>query len=257
MPDEIDPPHATGLAAETVEAHAKENSELVFHAGWFCPFVQRVWIALEEKGLEYEYREVNPYKKEPHFLAINPKGLVPAIEHHGKALYESLTILEFLDDAYPSPSLRPSQNPLELGLSRLAAQFISSTVVPSFYKYLQAQGEEKQREAKELFTESLKELVEKWFVEGKEWARSDEFSLVDTALAPWIVRFYLLEEHRAFDVEAVGPRFVKYAKKVLARDSVKRTTSDREALAGTYKRYLDDTAESEVAKSTRSGEPMK
>lgn len=45
----------------------------------FQPFVQRVWIALEEKGIPYEYKEVNPYKKEPHFLKINPKGLVPAL----------------------------------------------------------------------------------------------------------------------------------------------------------------------------------
>ncbi len=34
----------------------------------FCPFVQRTWICLEEKGLPYQYKEVNPYKKEKHFL---------------------------------------------------------------------------------------------------------------------------------------------------------------------------------------------
>ena len=36
----------------------------------FCPFAQRVWIALEEKGIPYEYKEVNPYKKEKHFLGM-------------------------------------------------------------------------------------------------------------------------------------------------------------------------------------------
>jgi len=55
---------------------------------WFCPFVQRAWIALEEGKVPYQYKEVNPYKKEvclsvmqsntkPSYLAINPKGLVP------------------------------------------------------------------------------------------------------------------------------------------------------------------------------------
>ncbi len=34
----------------------------------FCPFVQRTWIALEEKGIPYQYKEVNPYKRESHFL---------------------------------------------------------------------------------------------------------------------------------------------------------------------------------------------
>ena len=36
----------------------------------FCPFVQRTWIALEEKGIPYQYKEVNPYKKEKHFLGM-------------------------------------------------------------------------------------------------------------------------------------------------------------------------------------------
>ena len=36
----------------------------------FCPFVQRTWITLEEKGIPYQYNEVNPYKKEKHFLGV-------------------------------------------------------------------------------------------------------------------------------------------------------------------------------------------
>ena len=80
-------PHATGRALQTVEAH-QEPQELVFYAGWvrtspdhtscpsrcrtlhlqFCPYVARSWIALEEKGIPYQYVEVNPYKKEKHFL---------------------------------------------------------------------------------------------------------------------------------------------------------------------------------------------
>jgi glutathione S-transferase len=63
MPDEHIFPHATGLAAKTVADH-KEPQDLVFYSGWFCPFVQRSWIALEEKGVPYQYKEVNPYKKE-------------------------------------------------------------------------------------------------------------------------------------------------------------------------------------------------
>jgi glutathione S-transferase len=40
---------------------------------------------------------------------INPKGLVPAVEYHGKALYESLVLCEFFEDAYPDhkPSILP------------------------------------------------------------------------------------------------------------------------------------------------------
>lgn len=67
-------PVATGRAAEIVHAH-RAPQQLEFYSGykrcrdsidgrWFCPFVQRVWIALEEGKLPYQYKEVNPYKKE-------------------------------------------------------------------------------------------------------------------------------------------------------------------------------------------------
>jgi len=36
----------------------------------FCPYVQRSWITLEEKRIPYQYKEVNPYKKEQHFLGL-------------------------------------------------------------------------------------------------------------------------------------------------------------------------------------------
>jgi glutathione S-transferase len=69
-------PVATGPAAEVVAQHEAPQS-LEFYSGsessrlyailigsWFCPFVQRAWIALEEGKLPYHYKEVNPYKKE-------------------------------------------------------------------------------------------------------------------------------------------------------------------------------------------------
>ncbi|GAA5831762.1 hypothetical protein JCM11251_003870 [Rhodosporidiobolus azoricus] len=252
MSDVIGTPHATGEASKTVEAHAKENP-LVFHAGWFCPFVQRVWITLEEKGIDYQYNEVNPYHKEPHFLKINPKGLVPAIEYHGKALYDSLIVMEFLESAFPSSTPLLPSDPIEAGLTRLALTQMSSAVIPNFYKLSQAQEPEAQAEAREAFVKGLKELVEQWFVEGKKWARGDEFGWLDAALAPWIVRSFLLEEHRAFKKEEVNERFVKWAEDILARDSIKKTSSTREAYERNYARYLDNTAQSEVAKATRSG----
>ncbi|GAA6035386.1 hypothetical protein JCM8097_008850 [Rhodosporidiobolus ruineniae] len=256
MPDKIDPPHATGVALKTVEAHAEPN-DLVFHAGWFCPFVQRVWIALEEKGIEYQYKEVDPYKKEPHFLKVNPKGLVPAIEYKGKALYESLVLLEFLDSAFPSSRPLLPSDPIEAGYARLAASQISTVVVPAFYKLLQAQSDEEQAAAREGFEKVLREVVEQWWLPDKTWARSDDFGFVDAALAPWVARLELLVQHRKFSPSAAGKRFEEWAKKVLERDSVRRTSSPQESYASVYERYLNNTAESEVAKATRKGEWLK
>lgn len=49
--------------------------------------MQRVWIALEVKGLNYQYIEVDPYKKPQSLLDINPRGLVPALKHGEYAYY--------------------------------------------------------------------------------------------------------------------------------------------------------------------------
>ncbi|GAA5926988.1 hypothetical protein JCM3775_007097 [Rhodotorula graminis] len=257
MPDKIDPPHATGAAEDTVKKHSQPH-DLVFHAGWFCPFVQRVWIALEEKGLKYEYREVNPYQKEPHFLAINPKGLVPALEHHDKALYESLVLLEYLDDAFPSPRSLRATDPHELGLVRLAVQHISNVVVPAFYRYVQAQEPEKQRDGHDAFVAALRDVQAQWFVgEGAPWARGDHFGWVEAVLGPWVARFALLEQHRGFSASDVGDEFAMWAQRVLERPSVKATSSLPENYESVYRRYFEDTAESEVAKATRKGEWLK
>ncbi|GAA5905477.1 hypothetical protein JCM5296_005884 [Sporobolomyces johnsonii] len=256
MPDKIDPPHATGAAAKTVEAHS-EPHELVFYAGWFCPFVQRVWIALEEKELAYHYVEINPYLKEGHFLAINPKGLVPAIEYKGKALYESLVLLEFLDDAFPDHSLRPA-DPHEAGVVRLASQQVSNVTIPAFYKYVQAQSADDQRAGGEAFIKSLQDVYQQWFVKGgATWARGEQFGILDCVLAPWIARFGILERHRAFRIDDVGADFEAYARRVLERPSVRATSSENDKYDSVYARYLTDTAESEVAKATRKGEWLK
>src|SRR5436305_13912112 len=60
------------------------------------PFVQRVWIALEAKGFNYQYIEVDPYKKPESLLQVNPRGLVPALKHGDWGCGESTVIMEYV-----------------------------------------------------------------------------------------------------------------------------------------------------------------
>lgn len=96
-------------------------------SGWFCPFNQRVWIALEAKGILYQLKEVNPYKKEADFLKLNPKGLVPTLAHKGTPLYESIVLLEFLDDVYPDKPIFPT-DPVEKAQARIVIDLIAKKV---------------------------------------------------------------------------------------------------------------------------------
>lgn len=71
---------------------------------------QKVRLALAEKGLPYESVLINLRKNEqkrPEYLAINPYGLVPALEDNGIVMYESTIINEYLEEAYPQVALLP------------------------------------------------------------------------------------------------------------------------------------------------------
>jgi glutathione S-transferase len=162
-------------------------------------------------------------------------GLVPALEHDGKALYESLVLLEYLEDAFPSQNPLRSSDPHENGLVRLASTQVSNVLVPSFYKLLQAQQESEQKEAKVAFIKAFKDVEQAWFVEG-EWARGDKFGILDAVIAPWIVRLSILVDHRDFKVEELGDGLKAYAERILERKSVKDTTSEKEAYASVYER---------------------
>ncbi len=71
----------------------------------------RVRIALNLKGLEVAHISHHLRRNEqraPEFLALNPQGLVPALQtDDGQVLLQSMAIIEYLDETHPSPALLP------------------------------------------------------------------------------------------------------------------------------------------------------
>lgn len=69
-------------------------------------------IPLKEKGLDFESVYVDLHKFEQHqpwFIAINPEGQVPVLDHDGTIVTHTTVINEYLEDAFPdSPPLRPN-----------------------------------------------------------------------------------------------------------------------------------------------------
>ncbi|WP_205525213.1 glutathione S-transferase N-terminal domain-containing protein [Novosphingobium sp. THN1] len=75
----------------------------------------RLRVALNLKGLEYDYVAYVLRKNQhrsPEYLALNPAGLVPALElEDGTVLTQSLAIIEWLDETYPDPPCsRPTRS---------------------------------------------------------------------------------------------------------------------------------------------------
>jgi glutathione S-transferase len=182
-------PSATALAAKTVSAHQDEQP-LKLYSGWFCPFVQRVWLVLEEKKIPYQYIEVNPYHKPASLLALNPRGLVPTLEYQNKPLYESTVVCEFLEEAYPDfgAKLMP-EDVYQRARTRIWTDFVTSRVIPSFHRFLQFQPMSDEKglgEVRGEFLGHLKEFTKEMDQEGPYYL-GKEASLIDFIIAPWIV----------------------------------------------------------------------
>jgi len=93
----------------------------------------RVRIALNLKGLAYEPRFVHLPKgqhREPGFGAVNPQGLVPALElDDGRRLAQSMAIIEYLDEVHPRPPLMP-KDPLTRARVRSLSQLVACEIHP-------------------------------------------------------------------------------------------------------------------------------
>jgi maleylacetoacetate isomerase/maleylpyruvate isomerase len=73
----------------------------------------RVRIALNLKRIEYDAIP-KVFAKNEHraaeYLALNPQGLIPALDDDGAILSQSLAIIEYLNEKYPTPALLPANS---------------------------------------------------------------------------------------------------------------------------------------------------
>jgi glutathione S-transferase/GST-like protein len=69
-------------------------------------------LALAEKGVAYEshYTDLLSFEQHtPGYLAINPDGTIPTLVHDGRVITESTPAMEYIDEQFPGPRLRPDR----------------------------------------------------------------------------------------------------------------------------------------------------
>ncbi len=92
----------------------------------------RLRIALSLKGLKPDYVPVDllhDQQASPQYRAVNPQGLVPALEVDGEVLTQSPAIIEWLDERYPEPPLLP-RDPLQRARVRALAAVVGCDMHP-------------------------------------------------------------------------------------------------------------------------------
>lgn len=177
---------------------------LTFFYGSGSPYAWRVWLALEHKQIPYERKLLSftdGDTKKPEFLALNPRGKVPVIVDGGVTLYESASILEYLDEAYPDSGapLFPGAVGERARIRRMVCEvdnYVGPAVTRLFSLVLLTRAEEWKAERIARARDDLAAEFERWAVEVRSDWLAGERSAADFTLYPQLALALRCEKHK-------------------------------------------------------------
>lgn len=227
----------SGNALVTAKRHSKEN-QLKLYAASFCPFSQRVWIALEAKGIPYQYCETDPFKRPTQLLEANPRGLVPAIRQGDWASGESTVILEYLEDYDREVPLLPTDPRLKANC-RLWIDHINAKIVPEFFALIRTTDLQKQDEYMDRLHNDVLALVQAADERGPYFLGGD-LCLVDIHLAPFAIRMpRMLRGFRNWQGPMPGTRWRQWSDALEQNPHIQATTSQSELYVETVDLFIN------------------
>ncbi len=223
----------------------------LYHSG-ISNCSMRVRMTLEEKGLDWTSHHLNILIKEhitPEYFGINPNGLVPTLVHDGQVIIESDDIIDYLDDTFAEPPLKPADADdreamyywlhratsihLEavkpyIYAKRVGKRMAHSSEEDENYKKLQTNPdllEFHRKSTQEGFSDediaAAAKVLEECFndmekqLDGQDWLAGDAFSLADIA---WVPLHFTLEKLAGYSF-ANYPNISDWSKRLAARGS--------------------------------------
>jgi glutathione S-transferase len=176
------------------------------------------WM-LEEVGEPYETRllDYGTTMKAPEYLAINPMGKVPAIQHGDTVVTEAAAICAYLADAFPGKSLAPPTGDRLRGTYYRWLFFAAGCVEPAVTARslgLLASAEKKAMAGYGSYQDVIDTL--ETAIAGRDYICGDHFTAADLYLGSqlgWGLMFGTIDKR---------PAFADYVERLQARPAAKR-----------------------------------
>ncbi|KAJ1401622.1 Thioredoxin-like superfamily [Sesbania bispinosa] len=159
-----------------------EQSKVILHGMWASPYAKRVELALELKGIPYEYVEEDLANKSDLLVKYNPVyKKVPVLVHNGKAIAESLVILEYIDETWKDgPKLLPD-DPYKRSQVRFWSNFIQDQLFETTFLVLTTEGEAQQKSVDKVYEKLnlLEDGMKTFFVDGNPGVNENNAGILD------------------------------------------------------------------------------
>jgi len=184
------------------------------------PFSHAVRLVMAEKGINHEEQVVDLDNKPAELQELNPYNQVPTLVDRDLVLYESRLIMEYLDERFPHPPLMPV-DPVSRARNRLFLHRVYTDWYIPFEQVLWG-SRAKATKMRAVLVESLTSAAP--IFAQKPYFMSEEFTLVDCAIAPLLWR---LPKYNINLPDKAAP-LLEYADRLFARDGFKTSLSESE-----------------------------
>jgi RNA polymerase-associated protein len=153
-------------------------------------YSHRVRIVMEEKGVTSEIIDSNLDDLSDELLEVSPYAELPVLVDRDVCLYDSVVLMEYLDERFPHPPLLPVY-PVTRAQIRLFIQRIEKDWCDNFDVLISGKlSESQQRKAKGEFKSQILGLAP--ILKEKPFFMSEDFSLVDCCIGPILWRLPLI-----------------------------------------------------------------
>lgn len=204
-----------------------KRSVMTLYSGSNDPYSHRARIVLAEKGVTFDLYEIDVDSHVDALVEINPYNTVPTLVDRDLVLYESEIIMEYLDERFPHPPLMPVY-PVARARTRLLLHRVNRDWYTLMNKILSKQTDPTELEAsKKALLESI--LSVSAMFREMPFFMSEEFSLVDCAIAPLLWRLKSL----GIILPPEAKPLQDYAKRLFSREAFQVSLTETEkALLG-------------------------